>query len=252
MPEIHWNTDLYQQQHHFVSDFGADVLQWLAPQQHERIVDIGCGTGELTAQIHATGAEVMGLDSSADMINTAQVRFPELSFLQQDASRLNFNETFDAVFSNATFHWIENQEALLGGIYNALKPGGRLVAEFGGKGNVATIVKAIEHAATALNLEHQLITNFWFFPSIGHYATLLEAAGFEVKHLWHFDRPTPLVGEEGMYLWISQFASHAFRHLSPEDGERVKQLSVELLKPELYCEGQWIADYKRIRIKAIK
>ena len=252
MPEIVWDATLYDKQHHFVSDYGADVLQWLAPKAGEHILDVGCGTGQLAAQIAESGALVLGTDASADMVANAKAAYPNLSFEVVDGTKLPYNENFDAIFSNATFHWIENQPALVEGLFNSLKSGGRLVAEFGGKGNVKSITDAITIAAEQLGLTDKVTTNFWFFPSISTYTSLLESKGFEVEQIWLFDRPTKLIGEEGMYVWINQFAQHAFKNLEEQQAESIKKLAVEILKPNYFINGEWVADYRRIRVKAIK
>jgi trans-aconitate methyltransferase len=252
MPEIHWDSKTYDKQHQFVSNYGADVLQWLAPKSGENILDIGCGTGDLANQIAESGADILGTDASAEMIAGAKQKYPSLTFEQIDATKLDFDVKFDAVFSNATFHWIENQKALIKGICKSLKIDGRLVAEFGGKGNVKSITDAIDNAAEALNLQHKIVSNFWFFPSVSHYASLLEGAGFEVEQIWLFDRPTKLIGENGMYEWINQFAQHAFKRLNEEEAEQLKKLAVDLLRPDYFKNGEWTADYRRLRVKAIK
>jgi len=252
MPEIHWDSKLYDQQHHFVSDYGVDVLQWLAPQQGEHILDVGCGTGALAAQIAQSGTHVYGVDASLDMITAAKTSYPNLNFEVVDATKLPYKENFEAIFSNATFHWIDDQEALIKGLYKSLKPGGRLVAEFGGKKNIKSIIDAIALAADQLGLAHKIITNFWFFPSISTYSGMLESQGFEVEQAWLFDRPTKLIGENGMYDWISQFAQHALKNLSPAQAEEIKNRAVSLLQTTNHINGQWMADYRRLRIKAFK
>lgn len=252
MPEIVWDATLYDKQHHFVSDYGADVLQWLAPKTNEHILDVGCGTGQLAAQIAESGAIVLGTDASADMVANAKAAHPNLNFEVVDGTKLPYQENFDAIFSNATFHWIENQNALAEGLFKGLKTGGRLVAEFGGKGNVKSITDAIKAAAEQLGFADKVITNFWFFPSISAYSTLLESKGFEIEQIWLFDRPTKLIGEEGMYVWINQFAQHAFKNLTNEQAESIKNLAVEILKPTYFINGEWVADYRRLRIKAWK
>jgi trans-aconitate methyltransferase len=252
MPEINWDSKLYDKQHHFVSDYGADVLQWLAPKNGEHILDVGCGTGQLATQIAQSGALVLGTDASENMIDTAKANYPSLKFEVVDATMLPYVGDFDAIFSNATFHWIDNQEALTKGLYSSLKVGGRLVAEFGGKGNVKSITDAVRVAAENLGLTDQLNQDFWFFPSISTYTTLLEKNGFEVEQAWLFDRPTTLIGENGMYDWINQFAQHAFMNTSKDDEEEIKNLAVEILRPTNYINRIWMADYKRLRIKAFK
>jgi trans-aconitate methyltransferase len=252
MPEINWDSKLYDKQHHFVSDYGADVLQWLAPKSGEHILDVGCGTGQLAAQIAEGGALVVATDASESMIATAKKHYPELKFEVIDATKLPYHEDFEAIFSNATFHWIDDQEALTKGLFNSLKNGGRLVAEFGGKNNIKSITDAVAAAAENLGITARLNQNFWFFPSISAYTSLLEKNGFEVEQAWLFDRPTPLNGESGMYDWISQFAQHAFKNIIEEEAEDIKNLAVEILRPTNYIDGTWMADYKRLRVKAFK
>lgn len=252
MPEINWDNKLYNKQHHFVSEYGADVLQWLDPKNGEHILDVGCGTGQLVAKIAEKGALVLGTDASESMIATAKENYPLLKFEVVDGTQLPYSEDFDAIFSNATFHWIDNQEELTKRLFNSLKQGGRLVAEFGGKGNVKSITDAVASAAKNLGLGSKLLTDFWFFPSISTYTTLLEKNGFEVDQAWLFDRRTPLKGDRGMHDWITQFAPHAFKNMHNEEIEAIKDLAVEILKPNHYKNGKWLADYKRLRIKAFK
>jgi len=252
MPEIAWDATLYDKQHHFVSDYGADVLQWLEPKANEHILDVGCGTGQLAAQIANSGAIVLGTDASADMVANAKKTYPHLNFEVVDGTKLPYDKSFDAIFSNATFHWIEDQESLIKGLFKSLKSGGRLVAEFGGKGNVKSITEAINEAAQQLNLVNKINSNFWFFPSVSTYTSMLESVGFEVEQAWLFNRPTKLIGDEGMYVWINQFAQHAFKNLNNDQAESIKNLAVEILKPYYFINGEWVADYRRLRIKAFK
>ena len=252
MPEIVWDSKLYDKQHQFVSDYGADVLQWLAPKPGEDILDVGCGTGQLAAQIAESGAEVFGTDASPDMIAAAKANYPAIGFEVVDATKLPYQGIFDAIFSNATFHWIENQPALIEGLYNSLKQGGRLVAEFGGKGNVKSITDAISVAAKNLGLADKVIGDFWYFPSIATFTALLEKQGFEVEQAWLFDRPTKLTGQDGMLKWINQFAIHAFKNLTADEAEAIKSLAIAILKPNYFRNGEWVADYRRLRIKAFK
>jgi trans-aconitate methyltransferase len=252
MPQINWDSKLYNEQHHFVSDYGADVVQWLAPKKAEHILDLGCGTGQLAAQIAESGALVLGADASPKMIETAKLQYPNLKFEIIDGTQLPYLEDFDAIFSNAAFHWIDNQEALTKCLFNSLKKGGRLVVEFGGKGNIKSIIDAVAIAAQNLDLTEKLNKDFWFFPSISTYTTLLEKNGFEVEQAWLFDRPTPLTGDNGMYDWITQFATYAFKKLDEAAVEEIKNLTVEILRPTHFINNQWMADYKRLRIKAFK
>jgi trans-aconitate 2-methyltransferase len=134
---------LYQSSHSFVWEFGRDLVQLLAPEPGDRILDIGCGTGQLTETIARSGAEVLGVDRSAEMIAQARSNYPALAFEIGDAAALPYTAEFDAVFSNAVLHWVKDARGAVAGVARALKPGGRFVAEFGGRGNVRRLVEAV-------------------------------------------------------------------------------------------------------------
>src|ERR1700712_1986813 len=137
-----WNAELYDQKHAFVSSFGEDVVELLDVKAGERILDIGCGTGYLANHIQSLGADVVGTDLSPDMIAKAKESYPNVEFAVADASNLKFDKPFDAVFSNAALHWVKDHDGMMRSVYNSLKPGGRFVAEMGGKGNVNLLIAA--------------------------------------------------------------------------------------------------------------
>ncbi|GAB3552138.1 class I SAM-dependent methyltransferase [Spirosoma fluminis] len=248
-----WNADLYQQKHAFVFHYGTDVLNLLKPQPGERILDLGCGTGELTAQIALSGADVIGLDASAAMIANARQSFPRLSFQQGDARQFVTDQPFDAVFSNATLHWIDETEQpkVLTNVFTALKAGGRFVAEMGGRGNVERILNAFTHALNGLGIRKAVEINY--FPSLGQYARLLETAGFTVTWARFFDRDTPLVDSvTGLTDWLSMFRGDILNDLTDKDRQTVLEAVQEKLRPTNFRDGSWFADYKRLRFIAIK
>src|SRR5213078_4049444 len=123
-----WNAEQYAKNARFVSDLGQAVFDVLNPQPGERILDLGCGDGALTERIVSAGAHVVGVDASSDMVNAARRR--GLDARVMDGGSLDFNSAFDAVFSNAAMHWMKRDpDAVISGIYRALKPGGRFAAE---------------------------------------------------------------------------------------------------------------------------
>ncbi len=187
-----WNADLYDSKHSFVSRLGTDLVELLSPQSGEYVLDLGCGTGHLTHKIANSGAEVVGIDSASTMIDQARNHYPTLTFDVVDAKNLQFTEQFDAVFSNAVLHWIKEPEKVVSGVWQALKPRGRFVVEFGGKGNVKAITTAIYIAIRTAGYSVDESLNPWYFPSIGEYGTLLEQQGLELTFATLFDRPTPL------------------------------------------------------------
>lgn len=243
-----WSASAYDEHHSFVIEFGEDLVETLNPRAGERILDLGCGTGHLTAQIAEAGASVVGLDSSTAMIEAARSTHPDGAFVCADARAIPFENAFDAVFSNAVLHWIRAQDTALKTIARALRPGGRLVAEMGGVGNIDSIVRAVEAELAARGYE---IGVPWYFPSVGAYATLLEANGFEVRSATLFERPTPLDGgEEGLATWLDMFGDSFLAPLSADEQAAVIAAIEDRLRPDQFENGRWIADYRRLRIVA--
>lgn len=134
-----WNADLYDSKHDFVSEYGKGLLEFVPENKNQSILDLGCGTGTLTAQLSNLADTVIGVDSSVSMIAKAKEQYANIQFMVCDALALPFEEQFDVVFSNAVFHWITDHNALLNNIHKVLKPGGLLVCEFGANGNISTI-----------------------------------------------------------------------------------------------------------------
>ena len=120
----HWNASLYDTSHDFVAKFGEGIFAWLQAKAGENILDLGCGTGDLTPKIQAAGAKVLGVDSSAEMIAAAKAKFPTIDFQQADARNLPFSNQFDAIFSNAVLHWVPEKEKAIASMYQSLKKGG--------------------------------------------------------------------------------------------------------------------------------
>jgi trans-aconitate methyltransferase len=251
MSQDFWNSALYEGNHAFVWQYGESLLKLLAPKAGERILDLGCGTGQLTEKIAESGAFVQGIDSSLSMIAQARSNYSQIDFAVADARDFQVDEPLDAVFSNAVLHWIKEPDAVINCVKKALKPGGRFVAEFGGKGNVEAIVRAILSVLSEIGCEEPEALNPWYYPSIGDYAGLLEKQGFEVGYAVLFDRPTRLeCGKFGMANWIEMFAGGFFVGLSEEVRSQVIKAVEERLRSTQYCDGNWIADYRRIRIVA--
>jgi trans-aconitate 2-methyltransferase len=248
-----WNTGLYERNHAFVWEYGESVVELLAPRAGERILDLGCGTGQLTEKIDRTGAFVRGIDASAAMVAKARDNYPSINFAVADARSFEVEEPLDAVFSNAVLHWIKEPEAVINCIGKALKSGGRFVAEFGGRGNVGAIVGGICSVLSEIGCGELAGLNPWYFPSVGEYAGLLENAGFEVRYAVLFDRPTVLEGgSSGMVNWIEMFAGGWLSPLSEEVRSSAIQKVAAKVRSSLYRDGNWMADYRRIRIVAVK
>lgn len=246
----HWNPRTYDDKHDFVWQLGAGVLELLHPKAGEIILDPGCGTGHLTAQIARSHALAIGFDPSLNMLETARRAYPHLDFRQADGRDFDFPERFDAVFSNAALHWIHEPEAVIARVFHHLKSGGRFVVEFGGKGNVAALDRALGEAAQKLGLPPFCALNY--FPSVGQYASLLEQVGFEVRFATLFNRPTPLNGEHGARNWLRQFRAVYLDSLEPAASMAVLDEAENFLRPILYKDDAWFADYRRWQFSAFK
>ncbi|WP_374949071.1 class I SAM-dependent methyltransferase [Mucilaginibacter sp.] len=248
-----WNADLYDDKHSFVFQYGENVLELLGVKSGEHILDLGCGTGYLTSEICKQGGVVTGIDASADMIAKARDSYPDIDFVVADATAFSFEEPFDAVFSNATLHWIKDADAAIKQIYDALKPGGRFVAEMGGKGNMHHMVAATKQVLANYGYDKVDENNPWYFPSPAQYAARLEQQGFRVTYMAHFDRKTLLQdGRHGVAKWLRMFGPSFFTAVPENALPEILDEITGLLEPHYNDNGQWYTDYVRLRFIAIK
>jgi trans-aconitate methyltransferase len=241
-----WDASLYAGNGRFVALLAGLLVEALQPKAGERILDLGCGDGFLTQRIAQSGATLVGVDSSPQMIAAAKERGVDARYASGEA--LPFDQEFDAVFSNAALHWMHDHDAVLQGVYRALKPGGRFVAECGGQGNIAAIRVALLAVLTARGLTADRIENNRFFSNT-EYRALLESHGFLVEEVTLTPRPTPL--PSGMADWLQTFRGSVLQQLPAADRPAAIDQIVGLLKPVL-CdrEGNWTADYMRLRFVA--
>jgi trans-aconitate methyltransferase len=221
------------------------LVEVLAPQPGERILDIGCGDGALTERIVAAGASVVGVDGSPAFVEAARARGIDARL--GDAQRLTFEGEFDSAFSNAALHWMPDATAVIDGVFRALRPGGRFVGEMGAHGNVASIATAMIAALEACDVPFRAFP--WFFPTPDAYRALLERAGFSVDTIRSFPRPTPL--PTGLRPWLETFAEPFFTSAPAADRGAVFTRAERYLAPSLrLTDGTWIADYVRLRFTA--
>jgi trans-aconitate methyltransferase len=243
-----WDTANYAATGRFVADLAGGVVELLAAQPGEAILDLGCGDGALTEKIAATGAILTGADASPAMAAAARARGLRVREVSGDA--LPFHGEFDAVFSNAALHWMLGAEAVIAGVHRALRPGGRFVAEMGGMGNIAAIRVALQAVLAPMGIDAEAVAAS-FYPSAAHYQRLLESAGFAVRSIELIPRPTPLPA--GMEGWLNTFRNGVLDLLAPEDRAKAVAETVALLKPVLCdVDGNWTGDYVRLRFAAAR
>src|SRR5271156_4931590 len=241
-----WDACLYAGNGRFVALLVDSLVEALQPKAGERILDLGCGDGFLTRRVGDSGATMVGVDSSPQMVAAAKERGVDARYGSGEA--LPFDQEFDAVFSNAALHWMTDQDAVLQGVYRALKPGGRFVAEFGGQGNIAAIRVALLAVLTPRGIPRERIENNRFFAP-AEYRRRLERHGFRVEEISLTPRPTPL--PSGMTEWLQTFRHSVFADIPLAERPAVIEQVVTLLQPVLCdAEGKWTADYVRLRFVA--
>jgi len=248
-----WNPADYDKNARFVSTYGNAVVDLLLERLNGSLqgltgIDLGCGDGVLTLKLQELGADILGLDASPSMVE--KTRALGVRAEVADGHYFAVASPVDFVFSNATLHWLRRPDEVLSSVVKALKPGGVFVAEFGGLGNVAAIMTAIHAELDRAGLP-SVERCPWYFPAPQVYRNRLEKAGFSVEEMWHFPRPTPL--PTGMRGWLETFAvpylSDQPTQVQVEMLDRITDLLAPSLRDE---EGQWIADYVRLRLVATK
>lgn len=245
--EQRWDPERYRRNASFVPELGREVLEWLMPVRGERILDLGCGDGALTAVL-AQICTVVGVDRSAEQVEAARRR--GLDVLLVDGTQLAFDAEFDAVFSNAALHWMRDADAVIAGVWRSLKPGGRFVAEMGGAGNVAAVITALERVLQRRGADTRA-TNPWYFPSPEEYRAKLARHGFTVTRMQLLPRPTLLPGP--LSDWLDTFAESFLALVPGEDRQAVKAEVEDALRDLLFdAQRGWTADYVRLRFAAVK
>ena len=244
-----WDASTYDRGHSYVWQKAADLVDLLDPQPNERILDVGCGTGHLTAEIARHSAKVAGMDASPQMIEKAKSTHPHLEFFVGDVTQFTVDQPYDAIFSNATLHWVKRAQDAAHRIADALRQGGRFVAEFGGKGNVQRVSQAMTQALRAAGAPSMEELSPWYFPSIAEYAGVLERAGLETSFARLFDRPTEVEG--GIREWVKMFGSTLIENVPPD---RLNEFwtTLDQAGQSLQRDGRWYADYRRLRVVATK
>jgi len=241
-----WDVSQYAGNGRFVALLAESLVETLQPQAGERILDLGCGDGFLTRKLAESGATLVGVDASLQMVAAAKERGVDARCVSGEA--LSFDQEFDAVFSNAALHWMTDQDAVLQGVYRALKPGGRFVAECGGQGNIAAIRVALLAVLQVHGVPVKRIENNRFYAP-AEYRSRLERQGFQVEQITLTPRPTPL--PSGMTEWLQTFRQSLFAQLPVAERPAAIEQVVTLLKPVLCdAEGKWTADYVRLRFVA--
>lgn len=237
-----WNAPSYHRVSAPIEAMGREVLDRLVLRGDERVLDAGCGTGRVTAALleRLPAGEVVAVDGSPAMVEAARAALSaeRVEVRVADLLELDVDPPVDAVLSTATFHWIGDHERLFARMHAALAPGGRLVAQCGGEGNVAAVRRAVARVA------HPALAGWpgpWNFASPSTTENRLRAAGFEDVWCWPYDvRVVPEDMRE--FLTTVMLGSHLERLPAAERAPFVDAVSTEL--------GDDGIDYVRLNILA--
>jgi len=225
MNSFQWNANDYARNSNAQQKWALELLQKMQLCGNESVLDIGCGDGKITAQIagQLENGYVHGIDSSAAMIQLAQASYPQaeypnLSFEQMNAKNISLKTPVDVAFSNAALHWVDDQLAVLIGLYKNLKPGGKIFLQMGGKGNAANILSVLDDLISCEQWR-PYFEGFIFpytFPGDEEYAELLSKVGFETQRSHLLNKNMEHEGVGGIAGWI-RTTWLPYTHRVPED-----------------------------------
>lgn len=227
-----WDPDHYDIHGRFISQYGLELLDWLAPRPGEYILDFGCGDGFITEQIAASGTSVKGVDHDPRMVAASRKRGLEAS--QLDGASLPFERQFDAVYTNSVLQWIREPGPVIAGLARALKPGGRLIADVAGLGNLAAILVAMRAVSDELGGNPDLAFPF-YAPTEAEFCARLSQAGFAIERSETSPRYTRLPSE--LWNWIGSIFKPFFSQFDNEGNDRARQRVLALLEPVL-CDSE--------------
>jgi trans-aconitate 2-methyltransferase len=219
-----WNAKEYAK--HSSAQFGwaLELIDKLHLDGHESVLDVGCGDGKVTAEIarQVPSGTVIGIDNSAEMISLAKATFPanihsNLIFMQLDVRDVSFCEQFEAIFSNATLHWIIDHSLFLPRLNRALKKSGRILLQMGGKGNAGDVVEAA-HKVIASKKWHSYFHDFVFpygFYGEKEYRQWLPEAGLIADRIELIPKDMKQKGKTGFLGWL-RTTWHPYTEMVPD------------------------------------
>lgn len=209
MPQ--WDAEEYHKSSSQQQKWALELLARLELKGNERVLDVGCGDGKITAVIsqHVPHGSVLGVDNSESMVafsqkNFPQAAFPNLSFQLCDAAALPYKNEFDALVSFSALHWVHDHPAALRGMHAGLKPRGKILLSFGGKGNAEGVEKAAQKVIKQKKWR-DYFKEFvfpWKFYSADEYKNLLKKAGFKITRLELVPKDMTHAGKEGFKSWL--------------------------------------------------
>jgi trans-aconitate 2-methyltransferase len=240
-------------------EWGRRIIKELGLKGDERILDLGCGDGVLTAYMAdmVPCGSVLGIDFSRGMIEVAVNNKREnLSFMLQDINSLAFSNEFDLVFSNAVLHWIKDHDRLLQNIYNCLKQEGRIRFNFGSEGNCIHFMKVIK---TAMEMPQfsKYFQNFdwpWYMPGVDEYRAIIDQYPFRDVKLWSENADRYFSDTGAMVKWVEQPSLVPFLQPVEQSARQdFRDFVIEMMIDEtLQQDGTCFETFRRINVFARK
>jgi trans-aconitate 2-methyltransferase len=257
---LEWDASEYEAVSAPQTGWGADFLKIFLERRglrgDEAVVDAGCGTGRVTELLlrHLPEGTVLAVDASEDMVEAARERFagdPRVRVERQDILWLEVEEPVDVIFSTATFHWIKDHERLFERLARVLKPGGRLAAQCGGRGNIARTLAAIEQVMGEERFGEYFVDweETWYFADPETTRARLEAAGFEEVEAWLHDEYTEFGSVDELARFLKTAVLRPHLAVLPE-AERDPFATA--VAGRLAEQGTLVVDYVRLNILATR
>jgi trans-aconitate methyltransferase len=250
MQKYNWDAEDYANHSKTQLVWGQELIVKLNLNGNEHILDIGCGDGKVTAEIAKVVPEgqVIGIDSSEEMISLAKKKYPtsgypNLHFELLDAQKLNYHKKFDVVFSNAVLHWIPDHQSLIHKIFNSLKSNGRSLLQMGGKGNASEIIEVLSKLIKnkSWNIYFNSFSTPYYFYSPTDYVYWLDQIGFIITRNELIPKEMKHEGRSELEAWIRttwhpyliQIPKEFRKKFIGEFIETVKmvRLEVDIIKP---------------------
>jgi len=209
--KIVWSAEDYASNSVVQQTWARELIARLKLRGNERVLDVGCGDGKITAEMARTVPRgvAVGVDASPQMIEFAKKTFPagknpNLEFYVIDARKIQFVRKFDLVFSNAALHWVDDHQAFLRGAASVLRTGGRLVVSCGGKGNAHDVFLALRPEMRAKRWREffRKMEAPYFFHSPEEYKKWLPRFGFKTRYVKLVPKDATYPGREGFATWL--------------------------------------------------
>eukprot|EP00210_Caulerpa_lentillifera_P006355 g6070.t1 len=244
-----WQADTYSNEAAFVYQEATPVVELLNAQHGERILDLGCGTGELAKILSDAGCRVTGVDASPSMAKLARAKNIDVRLM--DAHKMNFRSEFDGVFSNYALHWMKKDpQKVIQNVKRSLKDDGKFVGELPASNCITTIFPAVKAVFQRRGLSFEE-RKPWFLPTVEQYKKMLESEGFNVDYISLRYRDVPI--PKAPISWLKLFGQDLFRGIEENEKQQMyEEIKAEMSPFKMNDKGEFIADYVGIVFLAKK